>query len=123
MTRVEQEVRLTPQEIARVAAESAADALASDIQVLDLTALTPFFDLFVICTADNTRQLRAVVTHVTEALDDVGISVRGIEGEAESGWVILDYGSVVVHLFTPELRAYYRLEDHWAAAQRVLVIQ
>ncbi|MCX2725939.1 ribosome silencing factor [Thermomicrobium sp. 4228-Ro] len=123
MTRVEQEVRLTPHEIARVAAESAADALASDIQVLDLTALTPFFDLFVVCTADNTRQLRALVSHITNALDDVGVNVHAVEGEAESGWVILDYGSVMIHLFTPEQRAYYRLEDHWAAAQRVLVIQ
>ncbi|MCX7622409.1 MAG: ribosome silencing factor [Thermomicrobium sp.] len=123
MTRVRPEVTLTPHEIARVAATTAADALASDIQVLDLTALTPFFDVFVICTADNTRQLRAVAAHITDALDEAGVDLRGIEGEAESGWIILDYGSVVIHLFTPEQRAYYHLEDHWAAAQRVLVIQ
>ncbi len=123
MARTELDIRLTPHEIARVAAESAADALASDIQVLDLTGLTPFFDLFVLCTADNTRQLRAVVAHISDALAELGVDLHAREGEPESGWVILDYGSVVVHTFTPDQRAYYRLEDHWAAAQRVLVIQ
>jgi ribosome-associated protein len=46
-----------------------------------------------------------------------------VEGEPETGWVILDYGSVVIHLFTPDQRSYYRLEEHWASAPRVLVIQ
>lgn len=123
MTRVHEEIRLTPQQIARVAAETAADALATDIQVLDLTSVTPFFDLFVLCTADNSRQLRALATHISDTLDEMGITLRGVEGEPESGWVILDYGAVVIHLFTPEQRAYYRLEEHWAAAQRILVIQ
>ncbi|MCS7050651.1 MAG: ribosome silencing factor [Thermomicrobium sp.] len=123
MTRVHDGIRATPQEIARVAAETAADALATDIQVLDLTALTPFFDLFVLCTAESTRQLRALATHLSEALDELGAVRRAIEGEPESGWVILDYGTVVIHLFTPEQRAYYRLEDHWVTAHRVLMIQ
>ncbi len=123
MTQVYDGIRLTPQQIARVAAETAADALATDIQVLDLTAVIPFFDLFVLCTANNARQLRALAAHIRDALDEMGVTLQGVEGEPESGWVILDYGAVVIHLFTPEQRAYYRLEEHWAAAQRVLVIQ
>ncbi len=123
MTRVHDDVRLTPQTIARVAAEAAADSLATDIQVLDLTAFTPFFDLFVLCTADSTRQLRALQLRIGEALEELGARPMGSEGEPESGWVILDYGSVVIHLFTPDQRAFYRLEEHWSAAPRVLVIQ
>jgi ribosome-associated protein len=123
MTQIHDPVRLTPQELARLAAETAADAMATDIQVLDLTRFTPFFDLFVVCTADNTRQLRALVTHLSEALDEAGATQLRVEGEPETGWVILDYGSVVIHLFTPDQRSYYRLEEHWVSAPRVLVIQ
>ena len=123
MGRVSQEVTLSAVEIAKLAAETAADALATDVQVLDLQHLTPFFDLFVICTADNTRQLRAMNLRILEALSEAGVEPARKEGEAESGWVVLDYGSVLIHLFTPEQRAFYRLEERWADAQRVLVIQ
>ncbi len=123
MVRAPQEVRLSAGEIARLAAETAAEALATDVQVLDLQRLTPFFDLFVICTADNTRQLRAMNVRILEALSEAGIEPVRKEGEPESGWVVLDYGTVLVHLFTPEQRAFYRLEERWAEAQRVLLIQ
>lgn len=123
MERIPNVGRLTSQDIARLAAETAADARATDIQVLDLTRLSPFFDLFVLCTADNTRQLRALIIHITHVLEEAGIQPLAVEGEPESGWVVLDYGSVVIHVLTPDRRTYYRLEDHWAAAQRVLVIQ
>jgi len=123
MRRVPQEVTLSAGEIARLAAEVAADALATDVQVLDLQRLTPFFDLFVICSADNTRQLRAMTLKVLETLSAAGVEPLRREGEPESGWVVLDYGLVLIHLFTSEQRAYYRLEERWAEAQRVLVIQ
>ncbi len=123
MIGVPQEVRLSAREIARLAAQTAAEALATDVQVLDLQRLTPFFDLFVICTADNTRQLRAMNVRILEALSEAGIEPVRKEGEPESGWVVLDYGTVLVHLFTPEQRAFYRLEERWAEAQRVLLIQ
>jgi ribosome-associated protein len=123
MARAPQEVTLNAGEIARRAAETVAEALATDVQVLDLQRLTPFFDLFVICSADNTRQLRAMYLRVLEALSEAGVEPLRREGEPESGWVVLDYGSVLVHLFTREQRSFYRLEERWAEAQRVLVIQ
>lgn len=123
MARLEQETLASPAALARYAAEAAADALATDIQVLDLHDYTPFFDLFVICTADNTRQLRALSLRVIEALREAGAELRRSEGEPESGWIVLDYGTVLVHLFTPEQRQYYRLEERWSHAPKVLVIQ
>ncbi|MDP9374346.1 MAG: ribosome silencing factor [Chloroflexota bacterium] len=91
--------------------------------VLDIRDLTIVADLFVICSADNERQLRAISRQIQDATDKVGIDPRRSEGSAESGWILIDYADVVVHIFGRAERQFYRLEDVWAEAQTLLVIQ
>jgi ribosome-associated protein len=91
--------------------------------VLDIHNLTVIADLFVICTADNDRQLRAISRQTQDATDKVDIDPRRIEGTPESGWLLLDYGDVVLHIFGRAERQFYRLEEVWSAAQTLLVIQ
>lgn len=114
---------IDPIEIAREAAHLASDALATNITVLEVSALTSLADVFVLCSADNVRQLNAVREQVITGLKERGISARRTEGAAETGWILLDYGDIVVHLFTDDQRDFYRLEDVWAEAQTLLVIQ
>jgi ribosome-associated protein len=109
--------------LARAIAEAASDALATNIQVLDIQDLTTIAEFFVIASADNVRQLRAIGEGIEEDLREKGVRPLRREGTPETGWLVLDYGSVIVHLFTVEQREHYRLEDLWAEAQRLLVIQ
>ena len=110
-------------DLARRIAAIASDALATDIQVLDIHELTTIADCFVIASADNVRQLRAMGETVARELREEGIRPNRREGIPETGWIVLDYGSVIVHLFTEDQREHYRLEDLWSDAQRLLVIQ
>ena len=91
--------------------------------LLDLRGLTTFTDYFVICTADNERQLRAVLKAIDEELVGAGAQNPRIEGSPESGWVLLDFGDVIVHLFSPEQREFYRIERLWKQAQPIVVVQ
>ncbi len=91
--------------------------------VLDVHALTVVADFFVICSADNERLLRAIARDVLEATDEIGMDPRRREGSPESGWVLIDYADVVVHIFGEAERQFYRLEEAWAEAQTLLVIQ
>ncbi len=114
---------IEPTSLARLLAEAASEARATDVVVLDVHNLTIVADLFVICTGDNERQLRAIGRQVQEATDKVGIDPRRSEGSAEAGWILIDYADVVVHIFGRAERQFYRLEDVWAEAQTLLVIQ
>ncbi len=91
--------------------------------LLDIRRVASFADYFVIATATNPRHMRALVETVAKELPRPGKSGRRREGEADSGWVLLDYGDVIVHLFSPEERAYYALEELWSAATQVVRIQ
>jgi len=103
-----------------VAARTAEDNRGRDIVVLDLRELTTFFDYFVIVTGTSRRQLHAISEEIDHALEEgMGDRRLGIEGYDESRWILLDYGDLVVHLFEPETRAYYALEELWAQAKRV----
>lgn len=99
---------------------------AEDILILDLQVLTPITDYFVICTGTSYRQLRALQQAIYEALKqdtEETITPVGVEGTPESGWLLMDYGSVIVHLFEADTRAYYRLEELWGAGRIVTKIQ
>ena len=98
------------------------DRQASDVVLLDLTSLSAFTDYFVIATAGNERQLRALIETVDEAARAAGVRARE-EGAAEGGWVLIDLGDVVVHLFGLEQRAFYNLEGLWRRAQELVRIQ
>jgi ribosome-associated protein len=106
-----------PASLARAlrAAEVAEAKRAEDVVVLDLRGQTLVTDYFVICTGGSRVQLRAIREAVAEALQDA--PRRGVpEGDEAAGWVLLDYGDVVVHVFAPEARGFYRLERLWADA-------
>ena len=80
-------------------------------------------DYFVLCNAESKPQFRAILEEVEKQAKAAGGRRLHLEGEAESGWVLLDYGAVVVHIFDPELRAYYNLEQLWKEARLVVRIQ
>lgn len=76
-------------------------------------------DYFVICTGRNRRQVRTISDHIEEKLGDAGLTCRGREGRSSLRWVLLDYGDVVIHVFAPEDREFYRLETIWKDAPRL----
>ena len=112
-----------PLELARRIVELAEDKKAADIVLLDLTGLTTLADYFVICSGGSERQLDAIADGVISTLRDERIRPIGREGVAASHWVLIDFGSVVVHVFTPPERDYYGLEKHWGEAKTILRVQ
>lgn len=101
------------------ACEVLADKRAEDIVWLDVRGVTDFADDFIIATIQSQRQGAAVVDACEQERKRRGMSCVGIEGKTGSSWVLLDYGSLIIHLFMPEQRAYYALEHVWADAKRV----
>ena len=112
-----------PLDLARRIVELAEDKKAADIVLLDLTALTTLADYFVICSGGSERQLDAIADGIIGSLQDERVKPIGREGTPASHWVLLDYGAVVVHIFTPPERDYYGLEKHWGEARTVLRLQ
>ncbi len=110
-------------DLARRIVELAEDKKAADIVLLDLGGLTTLADAFVICSGGSERQIDAIADGIVAGLRDEGTKPIGREGTPESHWVLLDYGSVIVHVFTPPERDYYSLERHWSAARTVLRVQ
>lgn len=109
--------------LARRAVELAEDKQASDIVMLDLQKLNAVADYFVVCTGESERQLKAIADSIDETIgDELGRSAK-IEGTPDTGWVLLDYGDVVVHVFSVALRDYYRIERLWSKATPVVVVQ
>ena len=107
-------------ELALAAAREAEDNRGQDVVVLDMRQETAAFDYFVVATGTSSRQLRAM----SDAIDDVlqkqlGHRRLGLEGYQDSHWILLDYGSVIIHLFDAQKRDYYRLEELWGGASRI----
>lgn len=90
-----------------------ADKQAEDIVLLDVHEVSILADYFVLCSGTSERQLDALIQEVQQQAQKAGARLLHLEGEPNTGWILLDYGDVVVHLFSPELRAYYRLEELW----------
>jgi ribosome-associated protein len=110
-------------DIARRIVELAEDKKAADIVLLDLTGLTTLADYFVIASGGSDRQLDAIADGIVSGLRDEKIRPFGREGTPASHWVLIDYGSVIVHVFTPPERDFYQLERHWAEGKTVLRVQ
>ena len=107
-------------QLALAAARTAAENRGTDVAVLDMRALTCLFDYFVIATGTSRRQLHAMSEEIDHKLeDDLSDHRMGIEGYDESHWILLDYGTVVIHLFDDQTRRYFDLESLWAGAERV----
>jgi ribosome-associated protein len=91
--------------------------------MLDIREVSTIADYFVICSAESDRQIRAVVESIDEDIKKkTGVDPR-VEGTPDTGWVVLDYGDVVVHVFSEEQREFYRLERLWSQAAPVVVLQ
>ena len=110
-------------ETARLMVDAASEKKAQDIVLLDVRKISSLADYFVICTAGVERQIRAVAEGIEEALDEVNIPPYKREGTPDDGWVLLDYGDVIMHIFNPAQRAFYRLEALWDQAQVVVRVQ
>ncbi len=103
--------------------DAIAGRLGSDIVLLDMQGVSLLADYFVLCNAESTPQFKAILEEVEKQSKAAGGRCLHVEGETASGWVLLDYGSVVVHIFDPELRVYYNLEGLWKEARLVVRIQ
>jgi ribosome-associated protein len=104
-------------------ADIISDTPARDTVVLDIHELSPFADYFVITAGENERQLRAINRTLVERMAEAGIRPLRSEGTAAGGWIVLDFGDVLVHIFSQDQRDFYRLEDLWAEAPTLLAIQ
>jgi ribosome-associated protein len=94
------------------------DIKGRDIVVLDVKRMTSLFDTIIIASADSARQTKALSNNVQEKLKALGAKVHGVEGEQTGEWVLIDLGSVIVHIMQPAIRQYYDLEELWAPPAR-----
>jgi len=92
------------------------DIKGKDIQVIDTTRLSALFDRVIVASAESGRQTRALARHVIDKAREAGCELIGVEGEGTGEWVLVDLGSVVVHVMQPAVRSYYNLEELWAAS-------
>ncbi len=108
---------------ARLMVDAAADKKAQDIVLFDVKEISSLADYFIVCSAQVERQIRAIAEGIEEALDAVFVPPYRREGAPADGWVLLDYGDVIVHIFSTEQRDYYRLEQLWEHAHLVVRVQ
>lgn len=113
----------TSRELAVTIADVIAETPASNTTVIDIHELSTIADFFVICSGENERQLRAISRLLLDELSEKHVDPRKIEGEPVSGWILMDFGDVIVHILDDELRGFYNLEERWAEATVVLSIQ
>lgn len=109
--------------MARRVVEVAADKQASNIVLLDARGVCSFADYFVICSGESERQISAIYDEIWQRLKQEGILPDHHEGTVDSGWLLLDFGDIIVHIFSPFEREYYRLDELWSQATPVLRIQ
>jgi ribosome-associated protein len=113
-----------PHRLAEWIAGYAADVKAIDLVELDLREILGYADYFVICSGNTDRQTKAIHDRIHEGMKrDHGILPRRVEGTSEARWILMDYLDVIVHVFTPEARDFYRLEQLWGEAPRRAVAE
>ncbi len=107
--------------MAKAAAEAADAGKAGDLLVLQLSEITVLCDYFVICTGNSAPHLRAISERVCDEIrSSFSVKPSSIEGDPASRWIVIDFGSVIVHVLSPEMRDFYRLENMWGDAPRIL---
>jgi ribosome-associated protein len=117
-----QAAQLEPAKLAELIAESASDVKAIDIVELDLHGVLAYTDYFVICSGGTDRQTKAIHDRIHENMKKQhGLLPRRVEGMSEGRWILMDYLDVIVHIFTPDARDYYRLEQLWGEAPKRVV--
>ncbi len=123
VTTIDQDPVREIRKLAVAIADVITETPASDTTVIDIHELSTIADFFVICSGENERQLRAISRLLLDQLGDQGIEPKRVEGEPISGWILMDFGDVIVHIFDRELRTFYNLEERWAEAKILLAIQ
>ena len=108
---------------ARAAVDAASDKQAADVVMLDLRGVSDFTDYFVVLTTESARQMESVAEEVQGALKRAGATLHHREGTPGSGWMLMDFGDLIVHLFGPEAREFYQLESVWSRGSEVVRIQ
>ena len=106
-------------ELAQFAAQVLDQKKAQDVLILDISLKSGFADYFVLATARSLRQIDALKTELEDKLAEDGLLVRHIEGKGESGWVLMDYGDIIVNIFSEEQRNRYQIEKVWGDCDRV----
>jgi ribosome-associated protein len=116
-----------PLALAKDIVQLASDKGAADILLMDIRKMSIIADYFIICSGDNERQIRAISRGVIEGIDESWgidpLNRAGAQQQEQAGWVLLDYGGVVVHIFSPQMREFYRLERFWSEAATLLRMQ
>jgi ribosome-associated protein len=92
-----------------------------ELVVLEVTKVCSFADYFIVCSGNSRRHVLALAQHVEEALAQVGVKPLGVEGLQEGQWVLLDYNTMVIHIFLQQLREFYNLEDLWSEAPKTTI--
>lgn len=109
---------LSVQDIEKQAVDALEDIKAKDIRILSVGHLTSLFERIIVATGDSNRQVKALARNVQDVMREAGVEIVGVEGEDSGEWVLVDMGSVVVHVMQPAVRAYYNLEELWSAPAR-----
>lgn len=110
-------------ELARKIVDLIVEKKGSDVTLLDISPISVIADYFVICSGTSERQVQAIVEEVVDRVKADNIRPLHVEGMPSSGWMLIDYGSVIVHIFAPATREYYQLEKLWSKAKTVVKIQ
>jgi len=121
-TAVGARARLETLELAKRIVEAAADKQASNVVLLDSREVCSFADYLVICSAESDRQMEAIRGDIVDVLKEESVALHHLEGDASSGWMLLDLGDIVIHIFAPFEREYYQLEELWNKAPVVVKI-
>ena len=105
---------MTNKEYAYLAAETLSSKKAKDIVVIDIAEKSGFADYFIVATGNTDRQINSLVDDIEDAMAKEDLLVKSVEGKNTSGWILMDFGDVIINLFTPEMRDRYNIEKIWA---------
>ena len=104
---------MTSKELTKLAVAALEDRKAEDVTVIDISEISPIADYFIIANGTNQNQLQAMRDAADEALYKAGVKVQQIEGNQSSTWILMDYGDIIIHIFSKEDRLFYDLERTW----------
>jgi len=113
---------LESEKLARAIVDLVVEKMGEDVLLLDIRPVSIIADYFVVCSGTSERQIKAIHGHILAELKEMGVRPLHLEGTAVSGWRLMDYGSIVVHIFLPLTRHYYNLEQLWRSARIVVRI-
>ena len=106
-------------EMVKLAYKAMDDKKAMDIKILDISEVTPLADYFIICSGSNSSQIDAIIDNISDTLGRAGYNARRTEGGRNSGWILMDYTDIVVHVFSQDDRLFYDLERIWRDGKTV----